>query len=370
MPIYATTSEFRNEVWGKRPLSAPVNSEQVPEPMSLLAEESEPLLLTSRAPSPVPLVRSPVSRTFEEKVPHRTKSNSFSYLKCFLKLVVLMSGLMALSIVPYNWPSVHSAFSEKWSFIRGSQELPTSRHNQPTSSFEIPTVAYEGQSALNRCVKPSLMSLVPLQIKFEKVMDDADINSFAYNLKHAENDIIDMSQRAKHSSLPNKDLLVEQLYLITSTTKDTGRSFQRFSSRVRGMLDQIMVANRPNRFAPALLKLGVFELFQESNAIVTDLEELRVQFSLASGMAAQFKEDYTRQKAEKRSPTNLAYYWVDQKVLRDFETNFKLLEDICAELERVSMQVKGELSLFHRISNDLHVIHDQLSAVTAEMGSF
>ncbi|CUA68881.1 hypothetical protein RSOLAG22IIIB_08128 [Rhizoctonia solani] len=297
-----------------------------------------------------------VLHTLEETAPRRTRSNDFSHFKYFL--VVLGSSLIAFSAIHHiNWPLAHST-------VLGNSP-------SPRSPRESAPILRHGESAptLNHPIKPNSISLVSLQTTFERVMDDLGIDSFAHSLKSAENNMRGLGQRAKHSSLPNKDPLVEQLYLIASTAKETGRSFQRFSSRVRSTLDQIVVANQyilldvesqvnevvsnldstPNRFAPALLKPGVLGLLKEANVTVLDLDRLQIELNFASGMATQLKEYYIHQKAQKKN-----------KEFDDDREFFKL-ENICSELERASTQVKRELSLFHRVSNDLHIVHDQLS---------
>ncbi|KAG8758829.1 hypothetical protein FRC11_002980 [Ceratobasidium sp. 423] len=269
MPLYATTSELRNDIWGKRPSRVPTIPESVPEPMSPTTEGPEPPPPTLRASPPLPPTR----------------------------------------------PLVPQAHTGK---------------------------------------------------------------------DHAETEMRDLSQRVKHSSLPNKDPLVEKLGFVASSAKDAGRNFQKLSSRARGILEQIVSINRqilrevesienepakilddsPNRLAPALFKSGTYDLLQEVNAGVFDLNTLQVQLNVADGIALQLGEDYMRQQVKNKPLAYLPHVWTENKTLKDFDYNRKLLEEIRVGLERALGQAEGELSLLYQISNDLHVIHDQLSAAT------
>lgn len=253
--------------------------------------------------------------------------------------------------------------------------------------------------------------LVSLQSQLEKTMDESASGSIvAVDLKRSEMAVQDLSTLVEHSTLHFKDSLVKNLDQFISDAKTTGRDLQKFSSRVGGTVDEIVLLNeyalqlleraaneeRPqiagdlpdqifNSLFPVapvppeviaarkeeikavwidmtdLMKKSIRSLIFEARLNLGALDRLDAKLISINGLLA--REDNRNSKAEKellaRWSTTLG---LNKEKLHDLESNNHLLEEVQQYRKAAFGHITRTMFQLEKVSLDLDDLNKRVSS--------
>ncbi|CAE7098010.1 unnamed protein product [Rhizoctonia solani] len=244
--------------------------------------------------------------------------------------------------------------------------------------------AHEHGHSKERVITPDFVTLVELQSRLERVMDDiASSSKAAVDIKDSEMALRDLATLVRYSALSNKDPLESDLKLFVRDAKVASGNLQQFGSHVWGAMDRIkymliqlestptgsedIATHRKDmeaiwRQGLELLRSTLCKLIHEAQDNVDSLQRLEERLNNIEDMVSAEMHKITCQEHALKQQWVRESLGLNEEKRQSHGASLELLATIKDYRKRALSHVIGALFQLTKMSNDLDELIDEVIA--------